>query len=338
MDQHDANTQATKAAILLLAMGGSLGSGFIKTLATEEVKSFAQSASTVDEVDEAMLAGLVTELEAEMARSEPVRGGNETTRALLNEALSPAEVQKILGNEEVAFQPVWQQFASGAENTLTPYLLDQHPQTVTFILSKLEAELSARVMATLPRTLRDQVARRLLKLQAVSEAVSRIAQDSLRRDLLGQTSKAEDEEALARMAALLNRMEKPQVEEILESLRAERPAEAAALKKMLFSFEDVAKLPQKDRLVLFDKVQTEQVMFALRGSEAGIREIVLSSLGARARRMIEAELTTASPEVTKEVVAARQAIATTALKLMSDSAIAFPADDGATIEITSDPA
>ena len=85
-------------------------------------------------------------------------------------------------------------------------------------------------------------------------------------------------------------------------MKAARPGEAAALRKLLFSFEDIVKLDQKYRLILFDKVQTEQVMLALRGAEAEIKEIILSSLGARARRMIESELNDAAAEVTKEVI------------------------------------
>jgi flagellar motor switch protein FliG len=89
------------------------------------------------------------------------------------------------------------------------------------------------------------------------------------------------------------------------------------------------KLEQKDRLVLFDKVQTEQVMLALRGVDAELKEIILSSLGARARRMIEAELNGAETVVTKEVDAARRSIAETALRLAAsgDITIAEPQTD-----------
>ena len=58
-------------------------------------------------------------------------------------------------------------------------------------------------------------------------------------------------------------------------------------------------------------------MLALRGAEAEIKETILSSLGARARRMIESELNDAAAEVTKEVIFARRAIAEMALRLAS---------------------
>ena len=54
-----------------------------------------------------------------------------------------------------------------------------------------------------------------------------------------------------------------------------------------------------------------------------IKEIILSSLGARARRMIESELNDAVAEITKEVIAARRAIAETALRLASSGEISI---------------
>jgi flagellar motor switch protein FliG len=327
MTPDEASSRATKAAIILLAMGGSLGSRLLKEFAPGEIKSFATSASAISEVDPAHLDALVGEFSREMARPAPLKGGDENARAVLSGALTPEEVDKAFGRSADGFKPVWNQFAAGSENTLSPYLLDEHPQTVAFILTQLDPALAARIIAILPRELRDGAARRLLKMQAVTEAVSRKAQDCLRKDLLTDADTGLEKEGRARMAALLNRMDKPEVDAMLDSLRKERPAEAAALRRMLFSFDDIPRLEQKYRLILFDKVQTEQVMFALRGADAELKEIVLSSMGARARRMIESELSNASIEVTKDVVAARQAVAALALQLAASGDIVITDPD-----------
>ena len=173
----------------------------------------------------------------------------------------------------------------------------------------------------LPRELRDSVTRRLLKMQPVDAEPGRMLQICLQEDLLTQADTGLEMEGRARMATLLNKMEKEQVDMILDGLQAVRPQEAAALRRMLFAFEDILKLDQKYRLILFDKVQTEQVMLALRGVDGELKETILASLGARARRMIEAELNDAAPEITKEVAAARRSIAETALRLAANGDI-----------------
>lgn len=323
MSHEEINERANKAAIILLALGGSIGSQILKDFEPGEIRRFANSATSLNEIDPTFLGNLVDEFSFEMSKPELLRGGDQQTRTFLAEALPADQVNKILGAEDVPFVTIWQNFAAGAENTLVPYLLDEHPQTITFILTKLDIDLSAKVVSMLPRELRGSVTRRLLKMQSVEAEPNKLVQICLQADLLTQVDTGLEKEGRARMATLLNKMDKEQVELILEGLKAVRPSEAAALKRLLFSFDDIMKLDQKYRLILFDKVQTEQVMIALRGAEAEIKEIILSSLGARARRMIEAELNGAASDVTKEVTAARRAIAETALRLASTGEISI---------------
>jgi flagellar motor switch protein FliG len=317
------NERASKAAIILLALGGSFGSRLLKEFDPGEIRKFATSAASLDEIDSTFLSNLVEEFSTEMNKPVLLCGGDQQTRNFLAEALPADQVNKILGAEDVPFVTIWPNFTTGSENTLVPYLLDEHPQTITYILTKLDLDLSAKIVSMLPRELRDSVTRRLLKMQFVEAEPNKLVQICLQTDLLTQADTGLEKEGRARMATLLNKMDKEQVEMILEGLKVARPSEAAALKKLLFSFEDIIKLDQKYRLILFDKVQTEQVMIALRGAEAELKEIILSSLGARARRMIEAELNGAEGDVTKEVAAARRAIAETALRLASTGEISI---------------
>lgn len=323
MSYEEINERANKAAIILLALGGSIGSQILKDFEPSEIRRFANSASSLNEIDSTFLGNLVDEFSMEMSKPELLRGGDQQTRTFLAEALPADQVTKILGAEDVPFVTIWQNFASGAENTLVPYLLDEHPQTITFVLTKLDIELSAKIVSMLPRETRDSVTRRLLKMQAVENEPNKMVQICLQADLLTQLDTGLEKEGRARMATLLNKMDKEQAELIMAGLKVARPSEAAALKRLLFSFEDIMKLDQKYRLILFDKVQTEQVMIALRGAEAEIKETVLASLGPRARRMIEAELKDAATEVTKDVAAARRAIAETALRLASTGEISI---------------
>jgi flagellar motor switch protein FliG len=329
LDQQDINERARKAAIILLALGGSLGSRLMKDFAVDEIKTFAATAASLKEIDPNFLDDLVDEFADEMNKPSLLKGGDHQTRAFLTEALPADQVNKILGAEDLPFSPIWPKFTAGTENMLVPYLLDQHPQTITFILTKLDLELSAKIVSMLPRELRDSVTRRLLKMQPVDPEPSKMLQICLQEDLLTQADTGLEKEGRTRMATLLNKMDKEQVDMILDGLKAVRPAEAAALRRMLFSFEDILKLEQKYRLILFDKVQTEQVMLALRGTEGDLKETILSSLGARARRMIEAELNGAELEVTKEVAAARRAIAETALRLAASGDIEIADPDSA---------
>lgn len=179
----------------------------------------------------------------------------------------------------------------------------------------------------LPRDIRDSVAKRMLKLQDVAERPSAILQECMQHDLLANSDAGAEEAGRSRVAALINKLDREQSEGILESLAASRPEDAKKLRGMIFSFEDIAKLTQAHRLLMFDKVATEQVIAALRGTTPEFKELVLSSVGARARRMIEAELAGDNGQVTKEVLEARRSIADLALSLAQKGDIALPSNE-----------
>ncbi len=119
------------------------------------------------------------------------------------------------------------------------------------------------------------------------------------------------------------------MEAVLSSLAEVRPVDAAALRAKLFSFNDIVKLSPKARSVLFDKVPTDVVVLALKGTAADFRDTVLSAIGARARRLIENELSNGAGSA-KEVNDARRTIATMVLEMAARGEIelgAAPADE-----------
>ena len=130
------------------------------------------------------------------------------------------------------------------------------------------------------------------------------------------------------MADILNRMAPEQAEELMTSIAESRPEDAAALRAKMFSFNDIVNLPAKSKSVLFDKVASDQIVMALRGTDAGFRDAVLSARGARARRLGENELNSDGGSA-KEIAAARRAVSTTVLQLASAGEIELAAEPAA---------
>jgi flagellar motor switch protein FliG len=132
------------------------------------------------------------------------------------------------------------------------------------------------------------------------------------------------------MADIINKMEPAQMEDVLESLAVAQPKEAEILKKLLFSFDDMLKLSTKARAILFDKIPTERVVLALKGTEASFRDAVLSSLTSRARRLVESELDNGAPVSQREIAKARRAISDLVLEMAQRNEIEIsPPDEAA---------
>lgn len=319
-----------KVAILLLALGDKLGTQLLQKFDAAEVKAIMGSAASIGRVEKQDLDLLVDDFAANFARALGLGTDFDAVKGMVERAFSPNELSRMLGAQIMqAGEPAWRRFESGMENALVPYLLDEHPQTIAFILSKLDPEFASRCLSVLPGDFRITVARRLLKVQSVEESVERVVEKVLEEDLLAKQDVGLEAEGRGRLAAMLNRLDREKSGEILAGVAAWKPEEAAKLKRLIFSFEDLAKLSQEARLTLFDKLQPDQVVTALRGVDAALKEVALSSLGARARRMVEAELVSDKGVRTKEGDAARSAIVTRVLEMVQRGDIDLPNEDTA---------
>ncbi|MFM8748052.1 MAG: FliG C-terminal domain-containing protein [Aestuariivirga sp.] len=321
-----------KVAILLLALGERLGTQLLQKFDASEVKAIMNSAASIGRVDKQDLDVIVDDFAAHFARALGIGTDFDDVKNLVERAFSANELSKMFGSQIMhTGEPAWRKFENGMENSLVPYLLDEHPQTIAFILSKLDSEFAARCLSMLPGDFRITVAKRLLKVQPVEKVVETLVEAVIEQDLLAKSDIGLENESRSRLAAMLNKIDREKSGEIIAGVAAWKPDEAAKLKRLIFSFEDIGKLSQEARLAVFDKLQTDQVVVALRGMDGAIKEVALSSLGARARRMVEAELANDKGIKTKEGDAARAAIVAQILAMAQRGDIELPSDDSAAL-------
>ena len=174
------------------------------------------------------------------------------------------------------------------------YLANEHPLTATYILSQLDPALAAQIVSHLPREMRNEVLCAMISRPSISEEAQRVIEDAVRKDT-GElsTARASGLDNHTRIAEIINNLEPLEARDVMQTLVAARPKEAKIVMKMLFSFDDLPRLSQRARATLFDKLATEVVVLALRGTDAEFRDVVLSSMASRARRLVEGELATA---------------------------------------------
>ena len=319
-------TGPEKVAALLLAMGKPLASRLLKHFNPAELKIITRSAAALGSVSIQTLEELVEELAAQFSRGVDLLGTAADVEHLLGGVLPPDQVAEImadvLGNSNSS---TWVRLSSLGDKDLADYISKEHPQTAALILTRLTSEAAARVLAAVPRELRNILTRRMLSLRPVNDATVRILENKLRDDLLLNTNRDAGGRAQNRVADILNRMATEQAEDVLAALSEVKPEEAAALRAKMFSFMDIVTLSLKARSVLLDKVPSEQIVVALRGTDPAFRDSVLSAVGARARRLIENELNNGSA-TPKEIAAARKAISNLVLELIGRGEIELDAE------------
>ena len=304
-----------KVAALLLVMGKPLASRLLGHFDPSELKSITRAAAELGSVPVDMLEDLVEEFAGEFANGVELRGNADKAENLLAGVLPPEQVADIMSDVlGSSNRSIWQKITALTPQLLSDYLVKQHPQVLTLALSKLGAASAAGVLELLPRQHRNEVTRRLLVLAPVADAALRVIETRINQDLI-LNPPAPPGAGTSRMAEIINKMAPEHVEDMLKALEVDRPEDAEALRLKLFSFDDLVTLPQKTRQALFEKVSSDKIVVALAGKDADFRANVLSSLTARARRLVENELNNANDAPARDVAAARRLIADTLLAM-----------------------
>ena len=316
-----------KVAALLLVMGKPVASRLLGHFDPAELKVITHSAAELGSVPVDVLEELVEEFAGEFSNGIELRGNADQAENLLSGVLPPDQIADIMSDVlGSSNRSIWDKIAVLPPQALTDYLMLQHGQVVALALSKLSSSNAALIMELLPRDLRNGVTRRLLRLPPVADAALRVLETRINQDLIINPPPAADT-GTSRMADIVNKMAPEHVEDLLRSLESERPEDAEALRAKLFSFDDLAAVPQKTRQMLFENVSSDKIVLALAGTDEMFRANVLSSLAARARRLVENELNNAGNVPTKDVMAARRLITATLLSMAERGEVELRASD-----------
>lgn len=306
---------AEKVAALLLVMGKPLASRLLGHFDAAELKVITRSAAQLGAVPIDVLEDLVEEFAGEFSNGAELLGSPDQAENLLSGVLPPEQIADIMSDVRGRSNgETWDQIATVAPPLLAEYLLAQHPQVLTLAISRLSPERAAALMELLPREARNGVTRRLLTLAPVADAALRVIETRLKQDLIVNPP-VPPGAGTSRIASIINKMSPEHAEDVMNALRVDRPTEAAALSAKIFAFDDLLTLPAKTRQALFESVPSNRIVTALSDMDAGFRANILSSLTARARRLVENELASADTPPARELAAAKRAIVDSLLQM-----------------------
>ena len=319
---------AQKAAAILLAMGKPPAALLLKHLEPHELREVTRAAAQLGTVSIAELEALVEEFTSDFSAGAKLLGDVGQAREMLTGAMPAEQVADIMEDVFGAGANVWADLGAISEAVLSDYLVGEHSLTTTYILSKLDPGLAAQIIARLPRDTRNDVLCAMISRPKVSEDTQRVIEEAVRADIAMLAARASGLDNHTRIAEIINNLEPLEAREVVKSLVATRPREARIVMKMLFSFDDLPRLSQRARSTVFDKVATEVVVLALRGTDAQFRDSVLSAMASRSRRLVEGELSTGSNAPPREVAKARKQIVDLVLKMAQRNEIEIAPPEG----------
>lgn len=324
-------TQAEKAAAVLLAMGKGVAGKLLKYFTQAELQTIIASAQSLRAIPPDELLLLVAEFEDLFTEGAGLMDNAKAIEAILEEGLTPDEVDSLLGRR-AAFEgyesSIWDRLGEADPKFVAQFLLREHPQTVAYILSMMPSTFGAKVLMELPDNRRADIMNRTVNLKGVSPKAAQIIEKQV-MTLLAEVDAERNASGSSKVAELMNEMDKPQVDSLLNSLESISRESVNKVRPKIFLFEDLMRMPQRSRVMLLNDISSDILTVSLRGASAEIRESVLAAISPRQRRMIESDLQSGMAGVNpREIAIARRAVAQEAIRLANSGQIELKEKEG----------
>lgn len=275
-----------KAAILMISLGPEASSEIMKSLPDRYIQQVSYEIANIDYVKPEEREEIMTEfLDMYQAREYISEGGIEYAKDLLNKALGPSrakEVIDMLNQIQLREKPF--NIARKADTAqLSTLLKGEHPQTVALILSYIQPDKAADVLAQFEEDEQVNIAERIGVMSgtnpSVVEKIEQVMENKFSSIIDNDT---EAVGGVHTLVEILNVVGRSTERAIIEELEETQPELAEEIKASLFTFEDIVSLAPTDVQKVLREVDHDDLVMALKGVSDSLRDFIFSNVSTRA--------------------------------------------------------
>lgn len=319
-----------KAAILLMSLPTSAAARVISQLPPRLIESIsiriAQMESVSGDDQEVVIADFLTSKASSIYASA---GGLERAKELIKEALG-RDSTELIGNLQQTIEAMPFGFIKKVDaQTLLQFIGDEHAQTIALLLSHVPPAYAAEVMAGLDVDKQLDVIRRVASMGRTSPDAVAELEKGLEMRLSSMVNQQQSNiGGVESVAEILNVVERSVERTIMDSLGKEDPELSDNIRRLMFVFEDIAKLGNRDIQTLLKNVETAQWAMALKGSSEALREKIMRNMSTRAAENLREEMDYLGSVRMSEVESIQQKVVDIVRHLEDTGEIARPSGDG----------
>ncbi len=311
-------TGAERAAILLMSIGEADAAEVLKKLGPKEVQRVGSAMAHLANVDKQDVADVLNSF-VEMVDGQASLGGSEDyIKKLLISALGEGKAGQVIdrilfGHNSKGLESLkWMEPKAVAE-----VIRREHPQIIAIVLSYLDADQSAQVLALMPERTRSDTIMRIASLDGIQPAALNELDMILDKQFSGNSSVQSSNVGGKKTAAnILNFMDTTIESEIIEEVKEADAELAQALEDLMFVFDNLVDIDDRGIQSLLREVSSENLVMALKGAEEPLREKIFKNMSKRASEMLRDDLESRGPVRLSEVEAAQKEILAIARRMM----------------------
>ncbi|WP_046003916.1 flagellar motor switch protein FliG [Pseudoalteromonas rubra] len=313
-----------KAAILLLSLTEEDAAQILKHLEPKQVQKVGMAMAALDDLSQAKISA-VHNLFIEQIQSFSTIGFQ--SEDFIKKALTAA-----LGEDKAASlidQIVMGSGAKGLDSLkwmdskqVANIIRNEHPQIQTIVLSYLEPEQSAEILAQFPEKVRLDLTMRIANLEEVQPAALQELNEIMEKQFAGQAgAQAAKMGGLKAAADIMNYLDTNIEGQLMDSIREHDEEMSQQIQDLMFVFENLMDVEDRGIQAILREVQQDVLMKAIKGADDSLKDKIMKNMSKRAAEMMADDLEAMPPVRISEVEAAQKEILATARRLADSGEI-----------------
>lgn len=310
-----------RAAILLMSMGEKDAAEILKQMGPKEVQKVGSAMSGLRQISQESVEQVLSQFIADCSgQSSLGNGADNFIRNMLTEALGETRARGLMDRILTADS------ASGIHSlkwmdarSVADAIRNEHPQIQAVVLSHLEPDQAASILAQFPEKERVDVVMRLATLESVQPDALKELNVVLEKQFSGKTSKPTTSIAGTKLAAdIMNSLDKTIEAELMEAIKAADEELGVRIQDLMFVFDNLREVDDRGIQALLREVSSEVLILALKGADDYLKEKIFSNMSKRAAELLRDDLEAKGPVRVSEVESAQKEILVIARR-MSDA-------------------
>jgi flagellar motor switch protein FliG len=311
-------TGLEKAAVLLVSIGPEAAAAVTRHLKKDELESVTMEIAQIKDVPQAQRDHVLREFhELAGAQSYVLTGGVDYAQEMLIKGMGAERAKEIIqrvrtGQDRGGFEALSRVDA----DHLISFIQNEHPQTMALILARLSPRQAANVLQKLPPEIQPEVVGRIAMTDQIAQEtfqeIESILQQHMSGLVRGPSSRLGGIEAVAEV---LNQVERSTEKNIMGMLERDNPDLASQIKNLMFVFDDIHNLMDRDIQRVLKEVDSKDLALALKVASEEVKQKIFGNISQRASEMLGDEIEYLGPVRLKTVEEAQQRIVETIRRL-----------------------
>ncbi len=325
-----------KLAVFLICIGPEAAAEVLKHFEDAEIEMLCREMATFPMIPETTQKQAMEEFSGVVAQSVgSALGGSAFAHRTLEIAKGDYKAQSIMsrvGPVAGSSVEIINDIAEMEGRQIFNLIKHEQPQTISFVLSYLDPVKSAEVFALLSPDLREEVVERLGTIESTSlDLVGKIVR-SLGKHFDSKVRPAFHHSGGVRaVAGLLNSLEKEMSKNLLARIEERNATLGAAIRKKLFSFEDLNRLAAADLQRVLREVDSGNLAISMKSASESLREKIYAGLSKRAAESLKEEIELLGPVRLKDVEASQDVIIQAVRRLEEEGQISLDSESQALV-------